>query len=90
MANDPDVIATIVMMLISASSAVVSAFWLWRGVVWVRILIGSIAVVFAVGCGMVIWVRNWWGALGFIDALLVSGICVSVYTLYVFLKKRPN
>jgi len=89
-ADDPYSVTNIVLLLLSSSSVFVSAVGLWRGLAWARILIGLIAVVFAAGCVMAIWVRDWWGTSGFMDALLVSGVCLSVYTLYVSLKGRAN
>ncbi|PKH02883.1 hypothetical protein CXF72_09200 [Psychromonas sp. MB-3u-54] len=88
--NDTEVIAEIMLMLLSATSVFVSAFWLWRGLTWAKFVMGFIAVVFALGCGMAIWVRDWWGASGILDVLLVSCICLSFYTLYVFLTRAPT
>jgi len=88
--NHSEPVVPFVLILLSVSS-VVSSFWLWRGIIWARIVIGSIAVVFAVVCGLTIWVRVWWGSsFGILDALFVVVMCLSAYTLYIFLTKRPS
>lgn len=85
-----EVIITVLLVMLSASSAVI-AFWFGKGKLWARLLLGLFSGALLVICVVVIWALAPWGFPLSETTVATFGILLSIYTLAVFLKNlRAN
>ena len=102
---EKDYVALLIAWLVIPPTLLVSAFWLWKGVLWARIFFGLVAVALLLlsaseislfFIAAIIGLGDPFGSIenlvstGLLVAIPFGGICLSVYTIYVILRIRPK